>query len=145
MIIRSCKLIPVMAAGFFILRKRSVCVHVALLGRRKKEIGLAHMTLGYGRFSLLEYGSALSLIFGTVMFTLADVSVSPSFEPLGTTAYSRPPSPLFALTRGGCGGHIGVFLCSASVMFDALFSNMQEQVLQRYHASLADMVCFAAV
>jgi hypothetical protein len=105
-IIRSCKLIPVMGAG---------------------------MCFGARSYPPLEYGAALLLVLGTVLFNLADVGTSPRFHLLG--------APVAVVVLAAWLTRAGVLLCSASVLFDAVFSNLQELLLQRHRAPIPELVC----
>lgn len=75
MIFKSCKLIPVMIGGIVIQHKR---------------------------YGVIDFCAALLMCIGLVLFTLADVTVSPQYEPMGKERSAResalPLTPWYIVT-----------------------------------------------
>ncbi|KAH3695464.1 adenosine 3'-phospho 5'-phosphosulfate transporter 2-like [Dreissena polymorpha] len=91
-IFKCCKLIPVMIGGVLIQGKR---------------------------YSLIDVTAMLMMVFGLIMFTLADSSVSASFNTYG------------------------VLLISAALCCDGAIGNIQEKALKQYSAGNSEMVFYS--
>lgn len=91
-IFKCCKLIPVMLGGVIIQRKRYSCIDVA---------------------------AVLCMCVGLILFTLADSSVSPSFNTYG------------------------VILISLALCADGAIGNVQEKALKQYGSSNSEMVLYS--
>ncbi|XP_060078787.1 adenosine 3'-phospho 5'-phosphosulfate transporter 2-like [Ylistrum balloti] len=91
-IFKCCKLIPVMLGGVIIQRKRYSCIDVA---------------------------AVLCMCVGLILFTLADSSVSPSFNTYG------------------------VVLISLALCADGAIGNVQEKALKQYSSSNSEMVLYS--
>lgn len=91
-IFKSCKLIPVMVGGIFIQNKV---------------------------YSLLDFACAALMSVGLILFTLADVQVSPSFS---TT---------------------GLLIISLALCADAAIGNVQEKYMKTYNCTNTEMIFFS--
>ncbi|OWF42137.1 Adenosine 3'-phospho 5'-phosphosulfate transporter 2 [Mizuhopecten yessoensis] len=91
-IFKCCKLIPVMLGGVIIQRKHYSCIDVA---------------------------AVLCMCLGLILFTLADSSVSPSFNTFG------------------------VILISLALCADGAIGNVQEKALKQYNSSNSEMVLYS--
>jgi len=91
-IFKSCKLIPVMIGGILIQGKR---------------------------YGLLDAFAANLMTIGLIFFTLADVSLDPSFDPTG------------------------VLLVSFALAADAVIGNVQEKTMKAHGSSTAEMVLYS--
>eukprot|EP00051_Salpingoeca_urceolata_P016061 m.211850 g.211850 ORF g.211850 m.211850 type:complete len:324 (-) comp18579_c0_seq5:63-1034(-) len=89
---KSCKLIPVMIGGILIQGKR---------------------------YTLLEFQATLLLCAGLVVFTLADVSASATFDPTG------------------------VLLISCALVADAMIGNVQEKNMKQHNVTNTEMVHYS--
>eukprot|EP00038_Savillea_parva_P030832 m.80597 g.80597 ORF g.80597 m.80597 type:complete len:363 (+) comp9364_c0_seq1:1350-2438(+) len=88
-VFKSCKLIPVMIGGVFLQRKKYVAT---------------------------DYIASGLLSIGLIIFTLADVEVSPQYSPTG------------------------VALISAALCADAIIGNVQERVMNKFEMTTVEMV-----
>lgn len=91
-IFKCCKLIPVMLGGVLIQGKKYKCIDVSAM---------------------------LCMCIGLILFTLADSSVSPSFNTYG------------------------VILISLALLADGVIGNVQEKALKQYNGSNSEMVLYS--
>ncbi|CAH1772241.1 unnamed protein product [Owenia fusiformis] len=91
-IFKCCKLIPVLIGGILIQGKK---------------------------YGYLDFTACFSMSIGLILFTLADSSVQPSFDPYG------------------------VLLISLALVADAVIGNVQEKAMRHYSSSNSEMVLYS--
>lgn len=108
------------------------------------------------KYSLIDFIACLCMSCGLIFFTLADSSVSPSFNLFGTLlAFKHDYGifikfPVFKPSQQDASVircwalllHVGVLLISLALCSDALIGNVQEKVMKQYGGSNSEMVSF---